>query len=82
MSRQQEMSVRPVRSDVPKQWSKKHIGVTQQGKKKSFTSAEGCSHRPESDTQNTPSWKSTRFLSLCSSPWWTGLCLQTLQLIT
>jgi hypothetical protein len=30
---------------VPKLWSEKYVGVAQQGKKKSFTSAEGCSHR-------------------------------------
>jgi hypothetical protein len=34
-----------VRSVIPKRWSKKHSGVVQQGKKKSFTSAEGCNHR-------------------------------------
>jgi hypothetical protein len=30
-----------VRNAIPKWWSKKHLGVTQQGKKKSFTSVEG-----------------------------------------
>jgi hypothetical protein len=29
------------------------MGVTQQGKKKSFTSAGVCSHTPEPDRQNT-----------------------------
>jgi hypothetical protein len=39
-------------------------GVTQQGKKNCFTSAEGCSHRPEPDRQNTLSGDSGQFLSL------------------
>jgi hypothetical protein len=40
------------------------MGVAQQGKKKSFTFAEGCSHRPESDRQNTLSGISLVFISL------------------
>jgi hypothetical protein len=39
-------------------------GVTQQGKKISFISAEGCSHRLESDRQSTLSGESAQFLSL------------------
>jgi hypothetical protein len=41
-----------VRNAVSKRWPKKHLGVTQQGKKNSFTSAEACSHRPQSNRQN------------------------------
>jgi hypothetical protein len=35
-----------VRSAITKWWSKKHSGVAQPGKKRSFISAEGCRHRP------------------------------------
>jgi hypothetical protein len=36
--------------------------------KRSFTSAEGCSHKPESDGQSTLSGISSVFISICPSP--------------